>query len=495
MRSAIMQPMLRLMLRLLAVVAVVATLSACQVDARVTVDIAADGSGTVRVEAVLDAEASAVFLELGESLVVGDLAEAGWTIDGVQDPTDVPFTIVAIKQVGSAQRLAEVLDEIAGSGVFSNVSLVASSEFAEHRQALTFDLDLRRGWELFASDGSNTIDLPAVREAVGDAAIDDVLAVAVDASVIASDMGPPVTASVAPRFDDGAPTELQVVAVSEQSTARLFRWIAYSLGVLFLLSIALGLIGSRLERRAERLRKRAPVLAIADGSVDDDAKPAAPVQPPEIRLVVVEPLTVLYRQREALEKYLVPFVRHNGGTASVEVIGEALDQVRSGNIGTAEMWAWAGVVGESEEIDRVFVTMRWLRDETAVLLRELAHRRLPIAAVSNDAAAWSLAMRDRDQLHTVWPWLVSSEIGAPTTDEQMFDTLQRQSGVVFANCVYVDTDLVALDIAAELGMQTVLFRPDRPDDVTEGLDRQSSTFTHRVCTDLLHLLTPSRRPL
>jgi len=467
-------------------------LTACQVDATVTIDVDADGSSVVTVVALLDDQAAAVLRGAGTDLVTDDLVAAGWTIEGLEQATDEPLAIVASKRAESAQRLGEVLDEIAGAGVFTNVSISAAEEFAAQRQSLALDVDLRDGWDIFGA--SSLIENSAIGQAVDGAPIDEVLSVVIEATVEVDDAGTPALRGLfVPRFDDVAPTEVRVATVADQPTARLLRWIAYALGFLFVLSVVLRLVRSRLERRADRLRKHAPSLALSarpgggpsGGPSGGPLNPAAASSEPqgEIRLVVVEPLTVLYQQSDAPEKYLVPFVRHNGGDATDRVIAEALDQVRSGHIGTAELWRSTGVAGDPAEIDRVFVTMRWLRDDAVTLLENLVRRRLPIAAVSNDSAAWSAATRERDQLHTVWPWLVSSDLESAPPNADLFETLQRQSGVDLANCVYVGTDVTMLDIAAGLGMHTVYFRPEQ-DEAAVGASAHES---HRSISDLTKL--------
>jgi FMN phosphatase YigB (HAD superfamily) len=66
-------------------------------------------------------------------------------------------------------------------------------------------------------------------------------------------------------------------------------------------------------------------------------------------------------------------------------------------------------------------------------------------------------MRDRDRLSAVWPWLVSSDVGTQTSNAAMFEVLRRESSIAHGHCLYVDTDVIALDRARELGMRTALF--------------------------------------
>ena len=87
----------------------------------------------------------------------------------------------------------------------------------------------------------------------------------------------------------------------------------------------------------------------------------------------------------------------------------------------------------------------------------MQRRRIPVAATTNDAAAWSTGTRERDRLSAVWPWLVSSDVGTTTSNVAMFEVLRRESSIAHAHCLYVDTAVANLDAARELGMKTALF--------------------------------------
>lgn len=73
--------MSRLRRTALAVCGVLA-LSACQVDVTVHVDVADDGSGTITMTAIADADVVARAPGLADDLLFDDAVAAGWTVDG-----------------------------------------------------------------------------------------------------------------------------------------------------------------------------------------------------------------------------------------------------------------------------------------------------------------------------------------------------------------------------------------------------------------------------
>lgn len=102
-------------------------LGACRVDARVDIDVADNGSGTVTATVTLDADAAG---QLGDpsKVLTNDLSDAGWRVDApVTDPSGA-VTFVARRPFASTEELPAVLDEVAGADAFiRDVSLSADS--------------------------------------------------------------------------------------------------------------------------------------------------------------------------------------------------------------------------------------------------------------------------------------------------------------------------------------------------------------------------------
>ena len=196
--------------RVVLAAALLLVLAGCRVDATVDVEITDDGSGTVSVEAVFDEAASQTLGGadgIAEQLFVSDLAAAGWAITRPEVGADGATRIVASKDVPERDQFQTVLDEIAGPGVFRNVAIETTDAFAEHRQSLSFDIDLRRGWELFSDAGvAEALDgepfgVP-IEQLTDGQPIDELIGVTVNASVVGDDGESPSAATYAPRFDE-----------------------------------------------------------------------------------------------------------------------------------------------------------------------------------------------------------------------------------------------------------------------------------------------------
>jgi hypothetical protein len=132
-------------------VGVALVLSACRVDATTRVDVADDGSGTVTVEVVLDAEAAARIPDLARQLRADDLTATGWTITDPEPGDDGSVTITATKPFADPDQLAAVLDEVGGRlGPVRDVAFVRERSFGRTAYDFSATLDLSAGVRTFS---------------------------------------------------------------------------------------------------------------------------------------------------------------------------------------------------------------------------------------------------------------------------------------------------------------------------------------------------------
>ncbi len=462
------------------VLVLLVALTACQLDVLVTINVDDDGSGAASVEAVFDAAAVAALGDVAGDLRLQDLRDAGWTVDDPVTAADGSVRVEASRYVASAGDWQTILDQIAGPDVFRDVEVVGTDDFSRRTRQLNFDLDLRRGWELATDDRLSSalgeVSFGSVISSrVDERTPQDVVGVTLEASIFADEGATPSATRIESRLGDD-PQVVRLESISEKTLPLLLRWIGIALGALCALAFSLAALGLVLERRASRLRPAgvpaalrsqipaSPEIAPARTAKSQSRATAAAEHGP-VRLVIIEPLSVLYRPAMNLQAHVIPFVEHNRGAGSTRAISEWFDEVLVGSSSTASFWSAVEVPARGAAIDDVFVEMRQLRAGAMDFLVELQRRKIPVAVLTNDAAAWSHKTRTRDSLSQLWPWIVSSEAGALATSPGMFELLRRESGVAFEYCLYIDNDVKRLDAARSLGMRTCGFDPeqDRPE--------------------------------
>lgn len=135
---------------LAAALAVVATLSACQVATDVDLQVRPDGSGTVTVVVALDREAAAQIPDLATQLRVADLRRAGWRLNGPAPTAGGGLRVSATKGFGRPGDAGAVLQELAGKdGPFREFAVSRSHSFARTTWSVRGTVDLHDGLGAF----------------------------------------------------------------------------------------------------------------------------------------------------------------------------------------------------------------------------------------------------------------------------------------------------------------------------------------------------------
>jgi hypothetical protein len=131
-----------------AVVACVAVLAGCKVDADLTITTRGDGTGTVEMEIILDAEAVARVEADGRTLdtafSLDDLRSAGWEISPWTRAEDGSAAIVFTHGYSGEDELEQRIDELVGpTNLVRDVELTRQRGILRDRDELSVDVDLR----------------------------------------------------------------------------------------------------------------------------------------------------------------------------------------------------------------------------------------------------------------------------------------------------------------------------------------------------------------
>jgi hypothetical protein len=134
---------------LLAVVAIGA-LGACRVDTAVKVAVNPDGTGTVAVTVIADADVVAAEPGLAQELKVDDLTQSGWTVTG---PTSTPtggLSVILTHPFTNVASANAVLGELGGpGGPVSQLDVAVKNSGGEVRWSFSGLLDLSKGLSAF----------------------------------------------------------------------------------------------------------------------------------------------------------------------------------------------------------------------------------------------------------------------------------------------------------------------------------------------------------
>ncbi len=485
---------------------------ACRADVTVEVDVAEDGSGMVRAEVVLDAEATEGLADLGldATLPLSDLAQAGWEIEPPTLTENGATRVTATKAFGTPEQFGEVMSDLTGDdGVFQDFRLTRTQSFGRVDYLLTGAIDPTGGFDSFGD--------PELTTALGRSLSSIAVSPPYEASP--EDISFTLSATVPGEFQEegsngsivegevevqgtwttdlaGSRTDVSLQSARRSTAAQVLRGVAVVaavLAALVLFAQVLRVFGARRRqlqeerareaRRAQAARRRGqagaagstsagaggtgPAEAGSDGEAGADATASEGRE--GYRVVALDGPGVLYREGDDIRQLLIPFARERGSSASAEDIVDKARLLSLGRFTPADFWRTIGVEGDPNELDSAYLSTHQLNTGVVRYLRSLRDAGLKVACITNDAAAWAMKLRSGHSLGGVIdPWVVSGSVGVRKPDAPLFEVLRRVTGEPPSAILVIDDDLDNLDAARELGFGTRWFSRDGERSASRG---------------------------
>ena len=442
-------------------VVLVLGLAACQVDIEVGIGFNEDGSGLVTVDVALDQEAVALAPDITSLLLIDDIEDpaSGWSYNDPRIDDQGRTSFSASKPFGSPEQLESVLAEIFGSDeVFRDFTFERATSFAQTDYRVTGVVDL--------SDGPELLIDPRLTERLGGEPLGQPipdLEGALSGVTVRLVLDLPVGAEQEETLELGqGAVSIEMTAQEESGTAVTLRWVAWAAFALLGLSVLIAVAGYLLERR-NRSRSTDPTVP-QEPLVRSTT--AAAAQPParRLRLVVLNPLGVLFEPSDEPSQLLADFAAERGSEVDAESVEQLHHQAVLGRITPAELWTGLGLDDDPAELTEQYLDQYTMRSGARDFMAEMARRELPVACLTNDIASWSSALRDRLQITGVDTWIVSSEVGVCMPAPGIYEALRRTTAVPYENALLVDVRAGHLDAAHALGMSTALLADSRPQD-------------------------------
>jgi hypothetical protein len=151
-------------------VAAALLLGSCKSDVDVLVRARPEGSGTIRVTAVLDQEAAQWLGPPEKALAGNDLAKRGWAIRSLTPTDDGGITFGVEHGFATVAEGNELLDDLTGpDGPFAKLQLTRKRSVLSTSVNLVGDVDLTKRLEAFGDDELATLVGQGSRIGVGEA--------------------------------------------------------------------------------------------------------------------------------------------------------------------------------------------------------------------------------------------------------------------------------------------------------------------------------------
>lgn len=473
---------------------VVFAASACQADFEVLVTVNPDGSGTVSTKTTFDDAAAEAILDLdldATGVVLDDLAQSGWLVVPPEEGPNGSTVITATKDFGTADQFADVMAELTGTdGVFRDFRLTRSKTFARVAYEITGDLDTTVGIDVFGDPELETTlerTVSEIADAYGatEEQVDVRLQVVLPGGLqgeaptgIVDSEPDQVRAEWAVSLADDEVVPVALGSSTRNVTPLVLRGVAGLVAVLAALVVFAQVLRVLLPDRRRRPRRKqgpkpkAPVVAGPPEAATGDplvTPPQKETEPP-YRVVAIDAMGVLYREADDISTLLIPFIRERSTlTLSDDEIEAKARALSLGRLTTGQFWTLVGVPGEATALDSAYLAHHQLMPGVIKYLRAQRARGVQVACVTNNAAAWSQALKANHDLEgLVHPWVVSGSVGARKPDNAIFEVLRRVTGEPSEKILVLDDDLDMLDIAREQGFVTAWFAPDGLGDDARG---------------------------
>lgn len=254
--------------RWLLFIAALVVLTGCHVDVNVDVDVRPDGSGTITVKAVADADVVKQAPELAKDLNFTDATAVGWTVDGPTATDGGGLSVAISHPFATVEEATALLGSINGpSGPLHNIVLARTSAGDSIRFTVNGSLRVDGGLSAFAD--------PDLLATLGATPYADQIAAAnlspADAVTMAVAIHLPGKVTSAAEVSDrairwtvplvGQPIDVassSVVSRSNPGGSSLWKYVAYAaLGLAIAWAVfALGLIAAVRRARQRRAARR-----------------------------------------------------------------------------------------------------------------------------------------------------------------------------------------------------------------------------------------------
>ncbi len=461
-------------LRVLAVVALLLLASACRVDTTVDIRVDDDGSGEVTVEVVADAEAVALIPDAPDGLQLGDLSDAGWTVNANTVDRAGELTVNVSKRFPSADALGAVLAEIAGEDViFEGFTLVKGHNFdviglgpARTDYALRGSVDPTFDFEqLGGAFAGGLAPLGRSTDAIEDdfeGGFEDALGLTVTVRMpetLGEANGEVVDETViwTMSYGDRA-VDVEANSSAESILVRVWTMVALSAGALLVLLLFSYLVRFLLAKwRTPKGRRRRDIRRRQHRAATR-AQEASRPRRRMLRLLVVDVHGVLVRPTNPLEGALLPLIMAEQPDIDPERVRELHRLLVLGRVSPSEFWSEVDLSPVSELMETRYLASFRLNQGLHPFLDRMKNSGLPVAAIGNQPRAWGDRLRRMAALEdSISSWMVSGDVGSILPEPALFEATRRTMSVDLFDCFYLSSIPGNLDVAEELGMATGLF--------------------------------------
>ena len=177
-----------------------------------------------------------------------------------------------------------------------------------------------------------------------------------------------------------------------------------------------------------------------------------------IKWVILDAMGVIYEVADDVSDSLVPFLRSKNYNKPVRFIFKEYIRASLGQVTSLEFWTALGYNKEYPEIEKEFLDNWYTMDPEFLDVAKKLIGKYKIGMLSNDIKDWSNFLRGKFEINRFFDVnVISGEVGYRKPDPKIYEILLRDIDSPADNCVFIDDKLENLQVASELGVNTIRF--------------------------------------
>lgn len=187
--------------------------------------------------------------------------------------------------------------------------------------------------------------------------------------------------------------------------------------------------------------------------------------------LVLDAMGVIFSSADDVAELLIPFVADKSGSLDEQVIQSAYLAASLGNISPDEFWGQVSVVAELED---AYLSRHSLNAGIPELLSHARANGISVWCLSNDVGRWSNKLRNNLGIEEYLEGsTISGDVGVRKPDKEIYEIMIQSCGYKIEDILFVDDREKNVSAARELGIDTVLFKPEKEfTDVKNWISRR-----------------------
>ena len=177
-----------------------------------------------------------------------------------------------------------------------------------------------------------------------------------------------------------------------------------------------------------------------------------------IKWVIFDAMGVIYEVADDVSDLLVPFLRSKNYNKPVRFIVKEYIRASLGQVSSLEFWTAFGYNKEYPEIEIEFLDNWYTVDPEFLDVAKQLIGKYKIAMLSNDIKDWSNFLRGKFEINRFFDVnVISGEVGYRKPDPKIYEILLHEIDSSAENCLFIDDKLENLQVASDLGINTIRF--------------------------------------